>query len=361
VVDLSGVVGLLEPLATPEVGRPRAIGVRAFLVAAQVNSLARHHRGHLVEVARVINAWSTAQRARLVVTGHDPAQTYHPADRLFNKLCEVLDAGHVAGGVALDAKWLANRLALASVPRQFLRSSSLAVDGTDIETWGALHGDPVTVDLDGEAVETQLMDEGTVPKPRKPARKAQVLGVGPDGRKRYTVDPDARAGHRSATNSRPAGPYVGYELHLGAQAREMRWTNGVDKTTLSEEVPGVVTCLSLVPAGTHRGKAIVDDLVAAKQAGRAIDDVIWDPGYSLCKPGTVHHKLAEAGVHQTFNPSPSSVASGPPQAMRCSSTASSSHRSCPRACGSCLRPREGQVKQKSWPTKRTSTSARAGG
>lgn len=73
---------------------------------------------------------------------------------------------------------------------------------------------------------------------RRPARRAHVLGVGPDGRKRYTADPDARAGHRSATNSRSAGPYVGYELHLAVQARDVRWTNGVDKLALSDEVPG---------------------------------------------------------------------------------------------------------------------------
>ncbi len=120
------------------------------------------------------------------------------------------------------------------------------------------------------------------PKPKKPARKAQVLGVGADGRKQYTVDRDARAGHRSATNSRPAGPYIGYELHLAVQARDVRWTNGVDKTSLSDEVPGVVTCFSLVPAGTHRGKAIVDDLIAAKTAGEPIDDVVWDPGLLAC-------------------------------------------------------------------------------
>jgi hypothetical protein len=79
-------------------------------------------------------------------------------------------------------------------------------------------------------------------------------------------------------------------------------TNGVDRTNLSDEVPGVITCFSLVPAGTHRGKAIVDQLIAAKQAGERIDDVVWDPGYSLCKPGTVHHKLAQAGIHQPFQP-----------------------------------------------------------
>jgi hypothetical protein len=116
------------------------------------------------------------------------------------------------------------------------------------------------------------------------------------------VDPDARAGHRSATNSRSAGPYVGYELHLAVQTRDVRWTNGIDRATLSDETPGVVTRFSLVPAGTHRGRAIVDDLIAAKAAGEQLDDIVWDPGYSLCKPGTVHHKLAQAGIHQTFQP-----------------------------------------------------------
>ncbi len=39
-----------------------------------------------------------------------------------------------------------------------------------------------------------------------------------------------------------------------------------------------------------------------KGNGDDIEDVVWDPGYSLCKPGTVHHRLAQAGVHQTFQP-----------------------------------------------------------
>ena len=105
------------------------------------------------------------------------------------------------------------------------------------------------------------------PKKRRAVRKARVLGIGPDGRKQYTVDRDARAGHRSATNIRPAGPYVGYELHLAVQTRDVRSTNGIDRTNLSDEVPGVVTCFSLVPAGTHRGKAIVDDVEPAEPLG----------------------------------------------------------------------------------------------
>jgi hypothetical protein len=171
----------------------------------------------------------------------------------------------------------------------------VAVDGTDLETWGALHGDPDSVELDGEAADTQLMD-GRVK--RRPGRRAMVFGVGPDGRKRYTKDPDARAGHRSATNSRPAGPYVGYELHLAVQTRDVRWTNHVDRTTLGPEVPGVVTGLALAPAGSHRTRSMVPTLLDDER----VKDVVWDPGYSLCKPDRGYWRLAQAGIHCTFTP-----------------------------------------------------------
>ena len=294
IVDRSGVVEPLSAHLDFEVGRPRTMTVRGALVACQLNALARHHRAHLIEVARVINAMTDEQRQVLGFASHDPAQTYDRLDRLFTRLAAVLDAG-IAG---IDAKWFANCLALAAVPEEFRTSASVAVDGTDVETWGALHGDASSVTLDGEAAETQAM--GTPLRSRGPARKARVFGQGPDRRNIYTADPDARAGHRSATNSRPAGPYVGYELHLAVQTRDVRWTNFVDKVKLSDEVPGVVTCFSLDPAGTHRGRAVVDDLIAAKAGGAPLQDVVWDPGYSLCTPGTTHHKLAQAGIGQTF-------------------------------------------------------------
>jgi hypothetical protein len=201
----------------------------------------------------------------------------------------------------LNEEWFANQLARAAIPREHLVSGAVAVDGTDVETWGALHGEAVTVDLDGEATETQLVN-GVAEGAKGARRRAKVLGIGPDGRKRYTADPDARAGHRSATNGRPAGPYVGYELHLGVQARDVRWTNHVDRSTLGPEVPGVITTCNLVPAGTHRGRSVVDTLISAKDDGQKIEEVVWDPGYSLCKPESTSVPLAQAGISQTFQP-----------------------------------------------------------
>jgi len=297
-VERSGITEVLGPPLDSDVGRPRQLSLLGFLVACQVNALHRHHQAHLVEVARVLNALTEAQRHSLGITGWDAAESYPRVERLFVKICVVLESGRAG----VDAKWFANRLARAAIPKEVLTSSSVAVDGTDVETWGALHGEAVTVELDGEAAATQLSEVDPHHRARGPKRRARVLGVGRDGRKRYTVDPDARAGHRSATNSRPAGPYVGYELHLGVQARDVRWTNHVDNTTLEPEVPGVVTTCNLVPAGTHRGKAVVDSLIASKSTSTPLEDVVWDPGYSLCQPAFTVFPLNRAGIGQTFQP-----------------------------------------------------------
>ena len=63
-------------------------------------------------------------------------------------------------------------------------------------------------------------------------------------------------------------------MHLAVQTRDVRWTNGIDRTSLGPEVAGVVTSFSLVPAGTHRGRAVVDDLLDARDAGDPIEDIV---------------------------------------------------------------------------------------
>jgi len=63
---------------------------------------------------------------------------------------------------------------------------------------------------------------------------------------------------------------------------------------------GIIATFSLVPAGTRRCRVIFDELLEAIREGESIEDVVWDPGYSLCRPGIVHHCLAQAGIHQTF-------------------------------------------------------------
>ena len=263
----------------------------------------------------MLNALTDEQRDILGIRGWAPEETYDRVDRLFIQLCRLLESDDSE----FDAQWFANQLARAAIPKEVLVSRSVAVDGTDVETWGVLKSKKVTIELDGPATETQLMEDGqprskgkgkgagtattpvggTVKHKKSSIKTARVVAIGTDGRKQYTADPDARAGHRSATGQRLAGPYVGYELHLVVQTRDVRWTNGIDQTTLGPEVPTVITTCNLVPAGSHRANSIVADLIAAKESGHDIADVVWDPGYSLCKPETSSHPLTRAGIEQT--------------------------------------------------------------
>ncbi|MDQ6947048.1 MAG: hypothetical protein M3256_12480 [Actinomycetota bacterium] len=168
---------MLEPHFDAAVGRHREISLTGLLVACQLNALARHHKGHLIEVARVINALTGEQRQRLGIVDHDPDRTYDRVDRAFTKLAAILESG-VAG---ITAKDFANKLAQAAVPEESRQSSSVAVDGTDLETWGALHGEVTTVALDGEAAATQLTEDDAIAKPKKPTHKAK----GPRPRRRW--------------------------------------------------------------------------------------------------------------------------------------------------------------------------------
>ena len=296
IVRRSGVVEALSPYVDSDTGRRRRLPFEALLVALQANALQRHHQAHLVDVARLLNALSDKERKQLGISEWKPDESYSRVVWLFSKLCRVLGAG-IEG---IDEQWFANQLARASVPNRYLTSRSIAVDGTDVETWGAFQGSTTSIELDGEAVDTQLVDEA--PPTARKVKRAKVLAIGPDGRKQYTPDPDARAGHRSANGQHNAGPYLGYELHLAVQTRDVRWTNYVDRTTLGPEVPNVITALTLVPAGTHRAKSIVGRVLARKKDGHDVCDVVWDPGYSLCSPDTTSHPLAQCGIEQTFQP-----------------------------------------------------------
>ena len=98
----------------------------------------------------MLNALTDAQRAALGMTKWDPEETYPESTASSSVFVEVLDAGHSG----IDAQWFANQLARAAIPKSVLTSHSVAVDGTDVETWGALRGASFTVELDGEAAET---------------------------------------------------------------------------------------------------------------------------------------------------------------------------------------------------------------
>ena len=64
----------------------------------------------------------------------------------------------------------------------------------------------------------------------------------------------------------------------------------------------MITILSLVPAGTHRGDAIVPLLIDMKDRGHDLDEVVWDRGYSQLRPQHTAYPLRRAGIEHAFRP-----------------------------------------------------------
>jgi hypothetical protein len=128
IIEKSGVLPVLSPLLEKGIGRPRTLPLEAFLVAAQLNALHRHHQAHLIEIARILNAMTPEQRASLGIGEWDPAEAYGRVERLFVSLCRVLEERPVVDGVEIDAEWFANRIMAAAIPAKFKTSSSVAVD-----------------------------------------------------------------------------------------------------------------------------------------------------------------------------------------------------------------------------------------
>ena len=89
------------------------------------------HQAHLVEAARILNGLDKDHRRRIRIEKWDEDEAYARVTWLFAKLCHLLkDAPE-----DMDAQWFANRLTRAAIPARYFSSRSVAVDGTDIETW----------------------------------------------------------------------------------------------------------------------------------------------------------------------------------------------------------------------------------
>jgi hypothetical protein len=308
IIHRSGLVELLTPHVDTTAGRPRILPLRALLVAAMINALRSNHVALLTRITSVVNSFSGAQQRALGMEGWFEPGSYHRVQRLAVRIIEVLERWEGLGGTSpqlVSALDVLNELVEASCPPELLLSRSVAIDGTDIPSWAALSGDEDTVEFDPEEGPDELIDDvrnREIPKPARGKHKARVLGVGEDGRNIYTCDPTARAGWRSATNSRPAGPYIGREAHLMVQTSDVEWTNGVSDTKLGPRVPALVRGFSLTPAGTHRGKTATGMIKSALGRGARIDDVIVDPGYSLAKVETFLLPVQRDGLHVTFRP-----------------------------------------------------------
>ncbi len=279
------------------------LSVLGLFVAMSLHGRERHHRMHAVEWVRKLNSLNNHQLRQLgMPQWKRDSGGYDRVWRLHDRICKLLATGwdHVDAGTGeileINSDWFMSETILSSVPLDLIQGAAIAIDGTDLPTHAVVAFD----------VKDEHVDRGGTPgesngKSIESGAKAKVYGVGPDGRPIFTKDFDARAGHRSAVNSRRAGPYIGRELHIGATVPALTSTDGVTYANFGPAVPSFVVVARATPAGTHRGNAVTDLLLGASEAGYCAE-VLADGGYTLMRAETFHFPLQAAGVGLTMRP-----------------------------------------------------------
>ncbi len=306
-ISASGVVGPIERRLNLQHRTSRRLSVTGLAVAMSLVGYGANHRALIVQIVRLLNSLTPRRLNDLAMSEWSDAAGYDLVQRRLTQLADALDDGWTdvdpETGEILDCDidWYGRSVQRSTIPADLIAGAALAVDGTDMESCGQFHSGDTEIAYDGEAeYPNDNEDEtDTSKKASVKTRRAKVLGIGPDGRKIYTRDTDARAGHRTATNTRPTKLYIGRELHLGVAVAAIDHTDRVSYTNLGRPVPQVVVTSSLVPAGTHRAKAVTDGLIEAQQSNLC-SEVLADGGYSLSKPEYFHQRLHRAGIDQTI-------------------------------------------------------------
>jgi hypothetical protein len=313
VIDLvtrAGTAEVLEAVLSRRVDARENVSVLGLEVARIINGSRDGHKAAHIDLTRILNAMPTATLERLGMGGWHRDGDYDRVQRLVVALDRVLDEGveyldpQTGKTILCDWAWYTRRMLLAAIPEHLLETlvgnTALAIDGTEMESCGQFHGELVAEDADGEAAGPEEPAPDASPSgQRRRKTKAKVLAIGDDGRNVYTKDADARAGWRTGNANHPPGYYVGREAHLGVAVPRIAWTDGVGKIKFGPEVPPVIVTADLVPAGTHRAKAVLPSLLTAAADGLCADGVA-DGGYTNSKPQDFALPLQRAGIGLTL-------------------------------------------------------------
>jgi hypothetical protein len=242
-------------------GRPRQLSVRALLVGLTLN--AQGGRSHLTRVTDTLNALPTSTRRRLGITRSTPV-TYRQVTRLFDLICWVIDSPQERN---LDGRLatfddLCTSMAFYSAHPLAREASSIALDATDIPTWGTNRRRKKDVN-------------GVLKAHPKHRRDGRQVFTDPDAGVRAAFRPKAE--DRAKGNTLPARPPLyGYELTTATVVPELR---GAD-------VPFATTALRLRPAA----KATVEMGLAVTyehaRMAEKIGDVLFDRGYNHALNGS---------------------------------------------------------------------------
>ena len=272
-IDDSGVVAIIEGLIEARQRRPgrrRELPVRALLIGQLLT--AQTGRSHLVRVVETLNALPPATRKRLGIY-REGGITYRQVERLNTIIARAIDRPEAAtmDERLVDFDDICSRIVFFSAHPEARRTPSIALDATDIPTWGTNR-------------RRKRNARGQMHTPRRTYRvEGNQVFTDPDAGvrgawKAKKGDPARPARRRNAASPAVPGkaPLYGYEMTTATTVREL----------YGDPVPFATTAMRFRPAvkdTVAMGLAVVFD--HARLSG-VIGDVIFDRGYNHAHDGS---------------------------------------------------------------------------
>ena len=203
--------------------------------------------------------------------------------------------------VRCNLRWFVQALIKASVPRKARRQiRHVGVDATSVRSWGTWLPKVTKTDIDTEPVAVaQRMsveeDHDDIPEPdleglwEAVTKSGRLVRFGPDGRPRYSHDPDATIGWKSANSDGKAGFFMGYDLHLAVAAPTV--TSSISRLHSADlaDLPEFVVGMSLDPAGTDCGPISARIVLEAREMCSGIGAVSADRGITQRREAFVRY------------------------------------------------------------------------
>lgn len=264
-------LAVIEQEMTARTGRPNANSLRSLLALAHIaTAQGGISQMHLIDWEIVSEALTPAQRDMIGLTN---SVTIQAASRTLESLSRRL-RGCDADGVAYDdalsvsTDTFVNDCLDASIPDGVKRTTTWAIDATDVPAWS----------------------EGRTPSafcPLKPAKGSTHTNR--QCGHPHSLDPDADYGHRTASAGQ-SKLFFGYHAHLATTVVE----------TPGERSVSFACGMNLVPAGDSSAEAGLD-LIDMLREHQAVHHVITDRGYSIAHAENWATPLAQRHITQSMD------------------------------------------------------------
>ena len=204
------------------------------------------------------------------------------------RLEEALRDGWEVDGVIYDVDWFSKSLIAATVPPEIAAViEAIAVDLTAFPTWAVCREFISQADAERairQAYIDKLPDGAPVPRLDMTSPQAREIAaelgitLGPDGLVVRCLDPDARAGHRTATSKQTSQEFTGFDVATATAARSTYWAGNPLEASIGPEIPAYILAVHTAPANTNpgpRSKMVTD---WAREIGPNITAVTGDQG-----------------------------------------------------------------------------------